>query len=314
MKTKIQEKLAEKSVSFGMATGKVFQSTKNLSKKATVGMNSLVDKSKTNAQSRKLKKYNPLFPEQFKSDTFNLPNMIIIVDDAVRRGIDVCEGAIGWLGNQAGMEVLYLYDEAIPFSGIDFVPAATCDGVYYIDSFDRNKFVRIDCIFTKAHEERMAELKNIACLLGAKRCTIEMSESEHGITTHNKKADTKESYKLLSAEEKYERSFSNETSNRRSGKIEIEFSGSDSPKRPELKWFKHDDNINRLIDMRCNDNNAIKSETLRLSGASSATMSQKTAYSIDMALNKIASAKGNATMNSQADKEHLSELLYVIEF
>ena len=314
MKTKIQEKIAETSTVLGTTKEKVFQSTKSLSKKTSDTFNSLIDKSKNNAQSRKLKKYNPLFPEQFTSVSFNLPNMIIIVDDAIRRGIDVCEGAIGWLGNQAGMEVLYLYDEAVQFSGIDFVPSATCDGVYYIDSFDRNKFIRIDCIFTKAHEERMAELKNIACLLGAKRCTIEMSESEHGITMHNKKSDTKESYKLLSAEEKYERSFSNETNNRRSGKIEIEFEGSDTPKRPELKWFKHDDNINRLIDMRCNNNNTIKSETLRLSGASSATMSQKTAYSIDMALSKIAGAKGNATMNSQANKEHLNELVYVIEF
>ena len=29
--------------------------------------------------------------------------MIMIVDDAVRRGIDVCEGSIGWRSNENGI-------------------------------------------------------------------------------------------------------------------------------------------------------------------------------------------------------------------
>lgn len=37
----------------------------------------------------------------------------MIVDDAVRRDIDVCEGSIGWLGKENDIEILYLYDTAI---------------------------------------------------------------------------------------------------------------------------------------------------------------------------------------------------------
>lgn len=157
------------------------QSTVDFSKKAAadakVGVAAMVEKTKADSYARRMKKYNPLFPDQYKSENFNLPNIIMIVDDAVRRGIDVCEGAIGWLSNESGVEVLCLYDEAVVFSGIQFVPAVTCDAFYYVDSFNRNRFVRTDGIFSKAHEERMAELKHVAYCLGAKRCTIEISET-----------------------------------------------------------------------------------------------------------------------------------------
>ncbi|MGM9619515.1 MAG: hypothetical protein ACI3W8_06765 [Oscillospiraceae bacterium] len=43
----------------------------------------------------RVKKFNPIFPDQYRGADFNIPNLIQIVDDAVRKGIDVCEGAIG---------------------------------------------------------------------------------------------------------------------------------------------------------------------------------------------------------------------------
>lgn len=163
------------------AISNVIHKTTDISKKAIAsvqnGAKAISEKSKNESYLRKLKKYNPLFLDTYSSESFNLPNMIMIVDDAVRRGIDVCEGSIGWISKEAGMEVMYLYDEAVELSGIQFIPTVTCDAVYYVDSFDRNKFIRTDCIFSKAHEERLAELKHIAYSLGAKSCSIEISES-----------------------------------------------------------------------------------------------------------------------------------------
>lgn len=57
-----------------------------------------------------------------------------------------------------------------------FIPAATCDAVYYVDSFDRRRFIRLDYIFDHAHKERMAELKHIASSLGARRSYSAMSQ------------------------------------------------------------------------------------------------------------------------------------------
>ena len=278
------------------------------------GIVSVAEKTKNESYLRRLKKYNPIFPDDYTNPDFNIPNMIMIVDDAVRKGIDVCEGAIGWLGNNAGMETLYLYDEAVDFSGLNFVPTVTCDAVYYVDSFDKNRFVRTDCIFSKAHEERMAELKNIAYMLGAKKCVIEIEESDAEMQSMGKKFSTSEKTSNASVQESFEQSNSRKGANSRSGRIEIEFEGSDEPQMPVLKWFQHDDNVNRLIEMRCNNANSIKKESLVLLGASSATMSQKTACAIDGAVSKIGTVSNEVSMDSQAKKEHHSKLMYEIEF
>lgn len=243
-----------------------------------------------------------------------MPNIIMIMDDAVRRGIDVCEGAIGWLSKESGVEVLCLYDEAVEFSGVQFVPAVTCDAVYYVDSFDRNRFIRTDCIFSKAHEERMAELKHVAYCLGAKRCSIEISESSSDTQVQNKSVKFTESFKGISSTESSEQNIAQTGKSRRNGHIEVEFQGNDMLQTPKLKWFAHDDNIKRLIEMCCDGKRAVKTETLELAGSSSATMSQKTACAIDGAIGKMGGAKGNTSMDAQAAKEHHSKLLFHIEF
>jgi hypothetical protein len=76
------------------------------------------EKAKQDSYLRKMKKYNPLFPDVYTGSDFIVPNMIVIVDEAVRRGIDVCEGAIGWLDTENGIETLYLYDDALNLRNI----------------------------------------------------------------------------------------------------------------------------------------------------------------------------------------------------
>ncbi len=302
------------------AISNVIHKTTDISKKAIAtvqsGARALSEKSKNESYLRKLKKYNPLFLDTYNSDSFNIPNMIMIVDDAVRRGIDVCEGSIGWISKEAGMEVMYLYDEAVESSGIQFIPTVVCDAVYYVDSFDRNKYIRTDCIFSKAHEERLAELKHIAYSLGAKSCSIEISESSVEVQLDKKKVDLKENIRIkgsFNSSESQEQSLSYKGKNQRSGQIRIEFEGNDTPKQPQLKWFIHDENIKNLIEMRCERNNTVKSESLELSGASSATMSQKTAFAIDTTISKMG-VKGGIGMETQATKENLSKLIFNIEF
>lgn len=297
------------------------QKTSDLGKKTISDVQTsavaLAEKTKQDNYMRRLKKYNPLFPDVFYGVEFNIPNMVVIRDDAERRGIDVCEGAIGWLSQESGMEVLYLYDEEVSACGLTFVPSAECDAVYYVDSFDRKRFIRTDCIFKKAHEEKLAELKHIANALGAKSCTIEISESNVEVNVSKKKASFNGGGLLhgakLSSTESADMNASAKISNRRSGKITSTFEGSSTPKMPALKWFAHDEIILKLIDSRFNSNNSLKTEMLELDGASSATMSQKTAYAIDNAVGAM-KLKGGSSMESQAVRENHSTFLFSIEF
>lgn len=313
MKIEFDKEKSTKAIS-GLVKGTVdFSKKAALSAKSSVA--TMVEKSKEDSYARRMKKYNPLFPEQYSSDSFNLPNMIIIKDDAVRRGIDVCEGAIGWLSNNGGLEVLYLYDEFIPSCGLQFIPSVTCEAAYYVDSFDRKRFIRTDCIFSKAHEERLAELKHIAYSLGAKYCSIEICESTSSMQSQNKSFEFSEKILGTTSNESAEQSFTKNNSTQRSGHIECYYEGHNTPQIPTLKWFAHDDIIKNLIEMCCTGSRSIKKETLELAGSSSATMSLKTAYSIDAAIGKSDNgAKGHASMNSEAAKEHHSKLLFHIEF
>ena len=270
----------------------------------------LSDKAKNDSFIRRLKKYNPLFPDVYGSPDFHYPNIIIIVEDSVRKDIDVCEGAVGWLNNDIGVETLYLHESIASNSSIQFYPAVTCDSVFYVDNFDKNRYIRTDCIFGKAHEERLAELKHVAHALGATSCSIEISESSSQINIANGKGGLNAG-KLFNAKAE---AHSQQAENlQRTGKITAEFEGCNTPKKPKLKWFAQDENIKRLIDMRCKGINTIKSEVLELSGSSSATMTQKAAVAIDGTINKLG-ISGSYSMESQAVREIDSKLIFRVEF
>lgn len=314
----VGKKTAEKTVDLSKKTA---EKTADLSKKVADSVQqsakAISEKNKDEAYLRKMKKYNPLFPAEYFSASFTRPNMIVIVDDAVRKGIDVCEGAIGWLSNNDGMEVLNLYDEAVELSGILFVPSVDCDAIYYVDSFDRNRYIRIDTIFDLALKEKIAELEHLAFSLGAKKCSIKLVEQRSDSDAQQKKYSFhiggKRGAVSASSVEEGEKSTSvmNRMENR--GEIVSTFSGCATPTRPQLKWFANDDSVSSLVNMRCANANSISSKQLKLNGSSFSTMSQKTACAIDNTLNKI-NAKASAKMEQHVQKETCTELIFDIEF
>ncbi len=269
----------------------------------------LQEKAKNDSYERKKKKLNPLFPEIFSDKKFNLPNVIKIVDDAERRAEEICDGAIGWLDTENGVEILYLYDEFVSDCGLEFIPNYSFGAVYCVDNFDRTKFINADTVFSKAQDEKLAELENVAYRLGAKKCSIEIAQSEEKVSFIKKSLDVGAGGVGVGLEG----SLSYDGGNRRSGKTEVVFNGSDTPVHPELKWFKHDNNIINLIEMRCSDANSVKSRVLEISGSTFATMSQQTAVAIDCVLKKHKS-KMKSEMAQHASREMNSKLIFSVEF
>lgn len=282
--------------------------------KTKAGTAAVVEKTKSDAYARRLKKYNPLFPDHYHSKEFTLPNIIVIVDDAVRKDIDVCEGAIGWIGKENDVEILYLYDEFIPFSELQFVPTATCDAVYYVDSFNRYNFIKADCYFKKVQEERSAELEHIACCLGAKWCSVEIIEKEKTAQANKRKFSTKENIKGVKNEESAEQSVAAQSKTELHSLNRTTFQGNNIPQKPNLKWFAHDSTIKQLIAARCSGNNSAMSKDLDFYGTSFTTISRKAACAMDCAIVATGSAKGSVSMEDQAIKEQESRLIFHVEF
>lgn len=173
--------------------------------------------------------------------------------------------------------MLYLYDEAIKFSGIEFIPAPACNSVYYVDNFDRGRFVQADCIFSRALKEKLDELQHIAEFIGAKRCRIHISESSHNSKSKKKSADLSVTTEAARGKATADYEQSSNSSVKQYGYVEAEFGGLRFPKRPTLKWFAHDDSINNLVDTCCNGKRRVKKLTIELSCSTSATMSQSIA-------------------------------------
>lgn len=304
-----EEKVTEKK-SGGMSEfwRKASDAGKKVADGVSKGTKSLAEKAKEYNHEQKLKKYNPLTMEEFKSEEFHIPNIIKIVDDASRRDVDVCEGAIGWREIVNEVEVLCLYNEYINEVGVKFIPMAEYGEIYCSDRFDSSRFLNVTLAFRRATDEKLAELANIAYCLGAKSCAIEIVETD----STNSKTNQKINGKILSVSANASQENSYKSMNRTSGKTMKYFEGSNEIKRPELKWFAHDDNIKGLIEMRCSNQNSIKSNVLELSGAMSNTMSRKIACAIDGLMK--GNAKATMSMESQANKEYSSKLIFEVEF
>lgn len=291
--------------------------SKELANGIARGAKELSEKAKVDSYNRKIKKLNPLFAEEYSSAEFYVPNIICIVDDAVRRDVEECKGAIGWREKKRGTEVLYLYDEFVGRCGLKFIPAPICDEIYYVDAHDKKRFIKLDCVFQQAHEEKMAELEHIAYSLGAKYCSIEIDEKE--VKYDKKKASIAvneglklKGLKLGSAESANVETIS-DSNVKRSGKSETTFKGNDEVVEPKLKWFAYDSNVLNLIEYRCKGSNVVETKTLMLSGASSATMSKNAACSIDAAVADIG-MKQSYSMESKSMKESSSTIIYRVEF
>ena len=248
-------------------------------------------------------KYNPLFPEQYKELYTHLPNLIQIVDDAVRSGIDVCKGAIGWTSKQKGVEVLHLYDEEIQNCGIDFLPLANCDSIYYVHPHNRHIYVNVDSFFATMHTEKVAELEQIAAALGAKEYFINITDSAKKASSVSREINFNEKTEKDTNEYSAKNEISSGYSTNAMTIAHAEFAETRAASLPELKWFANDNGIKNLIQQCYYKSNHLNTYNIKISSYSSSTMSVSTAITIHDAVSSMG-AKCNFKQKNQEEQSH----------
>lgn len=241
--------------------------------------------------------------------------MIIIADEDERKDIDVCEGAIGWLSKQAGLEVLHLYEEAVNMSGLRFRPMPICDSAYYVDAFDKYLFINLGCYFGVVQKNKMTELANIAHSLGAKKCELQTYELEKTISINKGSKGAKVSKGKAKGGGSLESSSSSTVSAERKILFTQTFEGEATPERPKLCWYAHDTEIKRLIDTRCSGDycNTTRNYRIEIDNSASSTMSLKMASKINFALKRFG-ASCNFSFEGEVQKESRQMLLFDVEF
>jgi hypothetical protein len=286
--------------------------------KAIEAASSGASKMASNAQKKRyesrIARYNPIFPEEFFGQDYDLPNVIIIADGDERKGIDVCEGAIGWLSVYDGMEMLHLYEEAVPSSGLNFYPAARLNAAYFIDSLCGERFLDLDSYHEIVQKEKMTELKNIARSLGAKECFLETYEEDRSTSSSKKSVGVSVKHKTAgNVSSEINQEAQGQSFQSRSIIFEQSFEGSDNPKAPNLNYFKNDTEILSLIESRLSRNNRTSDYSLKLNTVSSSAMTTTTAAKIDGGL-KAAKVKATANFAVAAEQESKRKLIFHVVF
>lgn len=264
------------------------------------------------AYQQQLNRYRPVTKETYQSPSFHLPNMIRIVDGNERRGIDACRDAIGWLDTVKGTQIFNLYREAIGDSELSFYPKPSLYSTYYIDALDRSRFVELDSYFATMQQDKMAELRRIAFMLGAKRCKLEVTEYEETRRGRQVKGNAKAGKK---GSVRIDGSLSDSTRSEKKILFTQEFEGDMVPQRPELHWYAHDSDVLLLIETRCGgeDKNKAKSYRVELKSETTMTMSVSLAMAIDEACSKL-NIRANSSLTSQAKRELRQSFVFEVEF
>ena len=305
MKTDLTEKLKKAGGAIGNTASKVAGGVKSTK-------DDIADNIKNKKLAAKQKKLNPLFPDEYRSPDFHIPNLIVIADDAVRRDEELCEGAIGWRNIVQDVEVLYLYDEFAPVSGLTFIPEIVCDSAYYVDPHDKKRFIRVDYLFEWSQREKLAELSNIAYCLGADRYSVEL------VDKRSKEVDDEENYgAAIGKGNKVSSAFGikkREAYGTKSKSLaSVEFTEVRDPVEPELCWFRNDKYIQELIKQRCEQHIKMNNIDIKLSGNDYATISQSTSAKVDAAIAKIG-IKGKAEIQASSREEHAHIMVFHLEF
>ncbi|MGN0301678.1 MAG: hypothetical protein ACI4BI_02230 [Anaerotardibacter sp.] len=267
----------------------------------------------------RMKKYNPLFPEEYADPSFDRPKIIVIRDEDLRKGIDVCEGAIGWMETKVKPEIMCLYEEAIEMSCLSFYPRATCDAVYLRDPYDFERYIELSQYIDICRRDQISELKMIARCLGAKECSLKVFEKESIQAEKNTKVDLKGNLKAPKMKESVGLGGRAETSSLEDTSKSIVFfermTGDVEPTKPKLRYFRNDVEINSLIANRLGEESAnIMTEySIDVTASSNSTMSANYAETIDASLKGIG-VKLGVSLQTTYKKETSKRFIYSVVF
>ncbi|MPM64427.1 hypothetical protein SDC9_111313 [bioreactor metagenome] len=239
-----------------------------------------------------------------------IPSMICIVKRDKKRSENiVCSGSVGYRMTVKGVDMLYLFEDSVRELGMRFYPAIS-ETIYYLDPYQDNFYICLDDYFDYLKKVRVSELEVVAQDLGAKRVQITFKEHKKAFFTKNARVGT--AVKKVKTSNSYD-NVSNEYSSVEVA-ADVKFSGQDSPVKPTLVYFKNESDIEKLVQMRTENNkNKIESKTYRLQCNKTAGIKEKDAARIDAVLYQL-KCSGTATVSSEAQRESRTELEYSIEF
>lgn len=260
-----------------------------------------------------LKSLRPIFEGDLDSPEFAMTKMIRVAEmDKKHADSEVCNGSVGFWSEHKGFPILNIYTDKADLFGISYYPDRNSE-IYYVDPFDRDRYVALDDYFHYLKVARVNELQRIAQDLGAKHFRVTYKEYLKSESEKHHNGIIKGGQKALKASEMgdTERSISEKKSSTIEIAAEMECIGHD-PVEPKLVYFQKDDSIKNLIRLRMSDN-TVKHQKFTLSCSQSSGIRENDAAKIDAALASMKySLKASVTAKAQNEARRCFE--YEIDF
>lgn len=308
----LSDKLAQGASSAKGAIGKAAAFTKENAVIAS-------DKASEIIREQKERWYNPVFLEDYLAEDFDMPKLIVIEDEDERKGNEICEGAIGWLNTRRVPEIIFMYEEFVPKSGIRFSPRPMCKGVYYRHPFEHDLYLQVKDYLKICKNDQLTELKHIACLLGATHCSVEVHQ-EMGLvgalaSARNSSMKSKAVAQRASADSSQMIDVDYSANETLSIVMNESFEPGAIPQRPQLQWFAHDNEILSLIEKRCNPDagGVMSSYCIDITASTTSSMSVDLASSIDASLKAVRAITGGS-LSADLKKEEKKRFVFRVEF
>lgn len=263
--------------------------------------------------------FKPIRRELAESDAFVLPQMIEVLSATNKRSVDLEFDAIGWKSTEGKIEVLHIYEDALEVIRCELYPATASKvgSIYYVDQLNARRYINLAKYLDVIAEEKKAELLNIAYRLGAKHCHLECREEK--LSVKSGKMSKKQTLKFnvegvpVKTTQQGEVDATHDKYDATVTLFSQEYSGNDTPQRPELHWYEHDPKILQLIEARCDESNELKCYRVEISDTQTVTFDLNAAINIDIALKKLKAAT-NFKFEGQARNEKRRKLTFVVEF
>ena len=296
----------------GAAAKKAASAARQNAKEGGEQLGSWLDQTKRDME---LKSLRPIFEENLNSPEFAMTKMIRVAEmDKKHAESEVCKNSIGFISEQKGVTVINIYTDKADLYGLTYYPDRDSE-IYYVDPFDRDRYVALDDYFHYLKVARVNELQRIAQDLGAKHFRVTYKEDMKAEIENHQKGGIKAAQRAKKDSQSLgmdaERSMSEKNSSTIEIAAEMECIGHD-PVEPKLVYFQKDESIKNLIRLRMSDN-PVKHQKFSLYCSQSSGIRVSDAAKIDAALTAM-KCSTKASVTSKAMNEAKRYFEYEIDF
>ena len=265
------------------------------------------DSADARAREQELKALCPIFEDDLVSTDFLMPKLVRITEmDEKRKESEVCKESIGHMTVQKDVRIVNIYRDKVTSFGLTFYPDMDSE-IYYVDPFDRDRYIALDDYFGYLKVARINELQKIAQDLGATYFKVTYIEKR---STFSEKKGKVVAKSPINADVDYDASSADFSSVEVSAEMKCP---GHAPIKPQPVYLQRDPSIQSLIALRMDKDAPITHQKYTLKLSNSSGIKEKDAVKIDAAL-KAMKCSGNVSVATEAKKEANRFFEYEIDF